>query len=187
MQKTKIGKRMKLIEAAGKLFHTQGINQTTLADIARESGVPLGNVYYYFKTKEEITHAMIEHRMDCYQSQFREWETLPDPKARILACIQGVVDQRDVLAQNGCPMGSLCQELDKDDGPLADKAASMFAALLVWLESQFGLLGSGKAAADNALHLVAVLQGVSLLTNAFKDPELMLRETRRLMLWVNEM
>jgi len=45
-------KRTRLINTASKLAHEHGFNQTTLADIARDSGVPLGNVYYYFKTKE---------------------------------------------------------------------------------------------------------------------------------------
>ena len=43
-----------LLEAANKLVHQQGFNQTTLADIAKAAQVPLGNVYYYFKTKEDI-------------------------------------------------------------------------------------------------------------------------------------
>jgi len=60
-------KRSRLLEAANKLVHAQGFNQTTLADIAREAEVPLGNVYYYFKTKEDIGHALIEHRANFYR------------------------------------------------------------------------------------------------------------------------
>ena len=56
-----INKRSRLLEAANRLVHAQGFNQTTLADIAREAEVPLGNVYYYFKTKEDIGHALIVH------------------------------------------------------------------------------------------------------------------------------
>ncbi|MBT3413924.1 MAG: TetR/AcrR family transcriptional regulator, partial [Nitrospina sp.] len=44
-------KREKLVQSAGKLFHQVGFNQTSIADIAEDSGVPLGNVHYYFKTK----------------------------------------------------------------------------------------------------------------------------------------
>ena len=43
-------KRKKLICAAKKLFTENGYQATTLAMIATESGVPLGNVYYYFKS-----------------------------------------------------------------------------------------------------------------------------------------
>ncbi len=186
MKKSKIdNKRTRLIEAANKLVQRQGFNQTTLADIAQESKVPLGNVYYYFKTKEDIGHALIEHRTEGVCGQFSEWDKLADPKKRILAAIKGVADNREMVAQSGCPVGSLCQELHKDGGLLADKAAGTFAAMLDWLEAQFHLLGTGKESAGHALHLVSALQGASLLTNAFNDPTLMLRETARLTKWVN--
>jgi AcrR family transcriptional regulator len=180
-------KRTRLIEAANKLIHQQGFNQTTLADIARESEVPLGNVYYYFKTKEEIGSALIEHRADFYRGVIESWNQLPDPKQRILALIQMVSDQRDILARNGCPIGSLCQELHKDGGPLADKSAGMMATLLSWAEQQFRLLGKDKESADLALHLISALQGASLLTHTFRQPDLITRETDRLKKWIDSL
>ena len=50
----KTDKRLRLVEAAMVLIHQQSFNLTTLADIAHKADVPLGNVYYYFKNKEEI-------------------------------------------------------------------------------------------------------------------------------------
>lgn len=47
-------KRERLLKAADELFLQKGTDLTTLADIAHASDVPLGNVYYYFKTKGEI-------------------------------------------------------------------------------------------------------------------------------------
>ncbi len=184
MKKSKIDKRSRLIEAANKLVQQQGFNQTTLADIAHESKVPLGNVYYYFKTKDDLGHALIEYRTEGVCGQFSEWDKLPDPKKRILAAIKTVADNREMVAQSGCPVGSLCQELHKEGGPLADKSAGMFSAMLGWLEAQFRLLGMGNESSGHALHLVSALQGASLLTNAFNDPTLMLRETARLTKWV---
>ena len=46
-----LGKRERLIAAAAQRIYEQGVEKTTLADIAAAAGVPLGNVYYYFKTK----------------------------------------------------------------------------------------------------------------------------------------
>ena len=64
MENSGSNKRVRLLEAANKLVHAQGFNQTTLADIARAAEVPLGNVYYYFKTKDDIGSALIEHRAE---------------------------------------------------------------------------------------------------------------------------
>src|ERR1700739_2362726 len=54
------GKRQRLIAAASQLLHQHGVEKTTLADIAQAADVPVGNVYYYFKTKDDIITAVIE-------------------------------------------------------------------------------------------------------------------------------
>ena len=46
-------KRERLVQAADKLIYEQTFHTTTLANIAKLAEVPLGNVYYYFKTKED--------------------------------------------------------------------------------------------------------------------------------------
>ncbi|MBP6582518.1 MAG: TetR/AcrR family transcriptional regulator [Chromatiaceae bacterium] len=184
MPETRHSKRSRLVDTANRLVHEQGFNRTTLADIAKEANVPLGNVYYYFKTKEEIGHAVIDQRASFYAAQMETWNALPDPRKRIQAFIQMVIDAREMLAHSGCPIGSLCQELHKAGGPLADKAASMFTAVLAWLEGQFRLLGKGKEAPDLALHLLSALEGATLLAHSFNSPEPIQRETDRLKAWI---
>jgi len=58
--KQRPGKRERLIAAAAQLLHQQGIERTTLAEIATAADVPAGNVYYYFKTKDDVIAAVIE-------------------------------------------------------------------------------------------------------------------------------
>ena len=53
------GKRERLIAAAVELVYRQGVARTTLADIAQAADVPVGNVYYYFKTKDDIIAAVV--------------------------------------------------------------------------------------------------------------------------------
>ena len=64
-------KRTRLIEAADKLVQLQGFSQTTLADIAKKADVPLGNVYYYFKTKEEIAPNSPANTSNCRSPALR--------------------------------------------------------------------------------------------------------------------
>ena len=56
-------KRDRLIDAALRLFYEHGIERTTIADIAAAANVPPGNVYYYFKTKEDIVDAVVSARV----------------------------------------------------------------------------------------------------------------------------
>jgi AcrR family transcriptional regulator len=103
--KSPIDKRTRLVDTAAKLVHEQGFNRTTLADISRESGVPLGNVYYYFRTKEAIGEALIDKLAEVQASGREAWEVSPDPRRRLEAFIQEWMGNRESLARFGCPMG----------------------------------------------------------------------------------
>lgn len=183
----KVDKRTRLVEAAAKLVYEQGFANTALSDIAREAGVPLGNIYYYFKTKAEIGDAIIAQQLAALESQRLGWERAESPKGRLRAFIQMTIDNRDMLAGGGCPVGSLCAELLRGDGMLAENATRPFAALLAWIESQFEALGKREEKRALALHLLAALQGVSLLANNFHDPDMVILEGDHLKAWIGDL
>jgi AcrR family transcriptional regulator len=180
-------KRSRIVDTAAKLVYAQGFARTSLADVARESGVPLGNLYYYFKTKDAIGDALVE-KMAAQHTAIREkWDRELDPRERILAFIQATIEDRDALARSGCPVGSLCTELHKDGGPLAERATMLFDGFLRWLEAQFRLLGNGAESRDLAFHLVSALQGAILLANSFHGTRQLTRECNRLKEWVRSL
>ncbi|MCT4654410.1 MAG: TetR/AcrR family transcriptional regulator [Cohaesibacter sp.] len=49
-----------LLEAASRLFATQGFNDTTLNQIAKEAGVTRGAFYWHFKDKNDVIEALWE-------------------------------------------------------------------------------------------------------------------------------
>jgi AcrR family transcriptional regulator len=181
-------KRSRLIDAATRLVHRQGFHRTTLADLADESGVPLGNVYYYFKTKEALGEALIDQYVSRYETLRAKWDAKPDPKARLDAFIQMTIDNRENLARSGCPIGTLSSELRKDRDHLAACATRLFDDLVQWLESQFRLLGRSKRDARGlAIHLLSALEGASLLAHNSGSPEYAMQEAKLLRTWVREL
>lgn len=56
-------RRRKLIETARTLFIQNGFHSTGIAQIARESGIAVGQIYRDFSGKEEIVAALVEE--DC--------------------------------------------------------------------------------------------------------------------------
>jgi AcrR family transcriptional regulator len=56
-------RRVKLVEAARKLFIANGFHATGMAQIAKESGIAVGQIYRDFASKEEIVAALVE--ADC--------------------------------------------------------------------------------------------------------------------------
>ncbi len=182
----KTDKRVRLIEAAKILIHQQGFNLTTLADIAQEADVPLGNVYYYFKTKEAIGEAVIEKRAVEYAEMLARLDEIVDPATRLRTFVETSVDELELIARYGCPIGGLCQELGKQGGSLADQAAKLLHDILQWSEAQFRSLGFADRAEEYALNLVSNIQGMHLLTHTFKDPKLAKRQTDTLLAWMEQ-
>jgi TetR/AcrR family transcriptional regulator, transcriptional repressor for nem operon len=180
------GKRDRLIAGARVLIHQQGVEKTTIADIARAADVPVGNVYYYFKTKDELVDAAIDSHVQDIQSLLRALERHPTPQARLKALVRELTAQRELAAQYGCPLGSLCSELDKRTDGLHLACAEMLRLPIDWSEQQFRLLGR-RDARDLAIALMASYQGIALLTNTFSDPELMTREARRIARWIDSL
>ncbi|GAA2772269.1 TetR/AcrR family transcriptional regulator [Streptomyces rameus] len=180
-------KRRRLTAAAARVLHEQGIERTTLADIAREADVPVGNVYYYFKTKDELVRAALaEHRTHLDELTGRLGES-PDPRDRLKGLVEAWVAQRESAARHGCPTGTLAVELDKrTDGTLDAEAGEVIRRLLDWTAAQFRALGLPDP--DGlALTLVSGYQGMSLLANALRDPGVMSREGERLLRWLDSL
>jgi AcrR family transcriptional regulator len=178
-------KRERLIDAATELVYRQGIETTTLADIAEAADVPLGNVYYYFKTKDEIIDAVVQSHLDMIRTTLAEIEKgHRTPKARLKALVKVLAGERDAIARYGCPQGSLCSEVNKRGAGSDHFAADLIRVPLTWVEDQFRRMGC-KDANELAVTLMATYQGTALLSNTLGDPSLMLRESRRLGRWID--
>ncbi|MBO5134009.1 MAG: TetR/AcrR family transcriptional regulator [Bacteroidaceae bacterium] len=79
-----IGKtRQKLVEVARELFARQGMDATTMNDIATASGKGRRTLYTYFRSKEDIYYAVIENELerlsDCLD-EVAGMEILPEQK-----------------------------------------------------------------------------------------------------------
>ena len=178
--------RQRIVEAADQLFYQRGYNQTSFRDISDVAGVPRGNFYYYFRSKGEILGAVV----DCRMSQVRDFidnctATQPDPRARLLAFTETFETNKDRVIEYGCPVGTLCTELAKEDDHLRQASLAVFEVLRDWLAQQFSELGF-EDAVDRAMDMLARMQGISVLSCAFKDAEFLQRSHNELKTWVNK-
>ena len=177
------GKRERLIAAAAETIYAAGVEKTTLADIAAAAGIPLGNVYYYFKTKDALVQAVVEAHLAEARAMLAAIDhACPGPRERLKALFGALAQQSDLIARYGCPHGSLCQELGKraDGAP----AAELMREPVEWAERQFAAMGRPDAR-DLAVQVIARYQGTALLTSAFRDPGLMEAEARRVAQWID--
>lgn len=179
-------KRARLVAGARDTLHRNGVEKTTLADIAAASDIQLGTVYYHFKTKDDLVTAAVDAHLADMRAMLASFETKSTPKARLKALLHALADQRFIVAENGCPHGSLCSELDKRGDALSRHAADLIRVPIDWSEKQFRELGR-RDARDLAVALLAAYHGIALITNTLRDPALMARETRRLERWIDSL
>ena len=180
-------KRERLVDSAKSLFHRQGYYRTSLADIARESDVPLGNVYYYFKTKEDICNAVIDERRESIRESLQECRCKEnDPKKNLTLAVKMIMKQSDTVAEYGCPVGSLCQELDKTPSPLSEAANQCMKDHIEWASKQFKDMGYQNAH-DMGVEFIARIQGTILLGHTLHDPALIRKQLRSACDWIQSL
>ncbi len=96
-------KKRGILDAASRVFRRKGLHATGMRDIAAELGMAVGNLYYYFKDKEELLAFVQEDALNGLldlAARVRDQELRADAKLFLL--IEGHV----VLLNEGTP-GSL--------------------------------------------------------------------------------
>ncbi len=180
-------KRNRIIAAADTLFYEQGYNLTSFSDIAEAAGLPRGNFYYYFRSKEEILAAVIDHRLQHIRVLLNDWNTTwQDPRERLKRFVQMLRNSADELMRLGCPIGSLSSELGKTQRPLQSQARAMLDLFRDWIAEQLAALGMTEPDIETcALHLITVGQGISLVASVYQDRTMLTREATALDDWID--
>jgi AcrR family transcriptional regulator len=78
--------QMKIEDAALRVFTRLGFHGTSVRDIAKEAGVSIGNLYNYYRTKEEIFESIIA-RYETHMEKLRR---------KALGNIQGVFEPAEL-------------------------------------------------------------------------------------------
>jgi TetR/AcrR family transcriptional regulator, transcriptional repressor for nem operon len=164
-------------------MHVHGYQNTSLDDVLRESGVGKGNFYYYFHSKEELGHAILDQIVD----SFLERTLAPcfadpagQPMSQIRCFLSTLVElQRQSNCVGGCPLGNLAAELSDVHEGFRARLAGVFSA---WRDRFSEALGEARRRGDVnpvcnpetvAQFLVASLEGAILITKLTKDISVM--------------
>jgi AcrR family transcriptional regulator len=165
----------------------QGVERTTIADIAAAADVPPGNVYYYFKTKDDIVDAVVSMRIGeieaIHAALAKRYDT---PADRLKALFKSLSGQAEMIAQRGCPIGSLCTELSKRVTGPDPNSARLMQVLIDGAQQQFREMGRSDAH-ELAIEMITSYQGSAVLAHATASPGLMRREGDRVDRWIDEL
>jgi AcrR family transcriptional regulator len=174
--------RERLANAAAALFWTRGYAGTSLADIARRSGVPVGNIYYYFKTKASIAEAVGQILRDQMGEALDTIEReQAKPAMRLVALFRLFAAANPARTRTGCPIESACRSFGQDAPQAAAIAAQAFLLAQRWITDNLVAAGqSENEASDKADRWLTQWQGGIALAHALKDQARLDRVTDRL-------
>lgn len=65
--------RQVILQTANRLMMDQGINNTSLNDIAREAGISKGTLHYYYPSKDDLIYDIAQEHFSVVKSSVLRW------------------------------------------------------------------------------------------------------------------
>jgi TetR/AcrR family transcriptional regulator, transcriptional repressor for nem operon len=136
--------RDRILEAAAREFHQRGFQATSLDDIIAASGVCRSNLYYHFRSKEELGLAVLDSLAERFATGVLE-ETLCNgrlPARRRLERFLGLITEglETGAYRRGCPFGNLAAELAGEHAKFRERLGGFFRR---WEAALVGCLRDG--------------------------------------------
>lgn len=169
------------MQAALETFYVKGIARSTLADVAQRAEIKLGNVYYYFKTKELLLEAVLKRHQTVLSDELAMIEAAHPqaPLERLTLFLERRLPLAKMMSTYGCPHGSISGEVRKTGAFQTDGAVDLVETYTAWLEAQFEALGADSPRTW-ALEVLTVIQGGIVVAQAYEDPSLLEAQLARL-------
>lgn len=169
-----------------RLFYHRGFAGTSLADVAEAAEIPAGNVYYYFKTKEQLAEAVVAS----YHEKIRAWNEAAGagatPQESLKLWLRGYYNLSVEGEDWNCPFGRLLIDLRQQSPRLGEMAATLYQAMMEWAQTEFFKVDgdAGKARA-HAQTLVARAQGLGVLAVVLQDRAELQHHFREIEAWID--
>lgn len=170
-------RRTRILEAATALICRNGFQQTSVDDVIRESGLcGKAHFYHYFKSKEELGYAVVQHRFE----QFAEEglailrDPMVDPLDRLNRFIDAeVASQAEAECRGGCPFGNLVTEMADAHEGFRQRLATVFERWSGQLQSVLWearpQLRDDVDIARMARFIIATLEGALMMSRVTRD------------------
>jgi TetR/AcrR family transcriptional repressor of nem operon len=165
--------RGKLVEAARRLFWERGYEATSLQDVVGRARAKSGSLYYFFRTKEDLLLAVLDHYVDLLWPAVIEpaFGRTTDPIERIFSILGGY---REGLIYtgftHGCPIGNLALEVSNEYPRAREKIAQNFEGWRKWirkcLDKAADRLPAGVNGERMAMFVLAVMEGAVMQARA---------------------
>jgi len=172
------------IDAAARLFGTDGYHGTGLTKILDESGAPKGSFYFHFPEGKE---QLAEEAIAAASAQMEEFIFFSIEQAtrrgQVIEHLASALQRRLVDSDfaMGGPITSLTLETAHLSERLRTACAAAYGRWIELLAEHLRSAGSSKAdATEVATLIISALEGSLALAKALRDPTLVVRSAKRL-------
>jgi len=172
--------REHIVDAATRLVHRRGFNNTSVDEILRESGVGKGNFYYYFKSKDALGFAILDRSLNHLTTEVIEksFDSKKDPWHQISDFLDFLVDRaRQQEGSAGCILGNLAIEMSDIHEQFRQRLDKAFYGLRSRIEESLiqakgqGTLRKDADVSRLAHFIIAGFEGAFMLGKLYKDAD----------------
>lgn len=187
MKSVQPSNREHAIATAAQLFLQSGYAHTSMDDVMRESRVSKSNIYYHFKSKEELLLAVVEYWAYKYETALDELISSQGSSVeqRTMAFLQVLAEGFEARnGGGGCPFVSLYVQSPGQASEVRARIGRFFTELRPALERLFrqgieaGEFRSGIDAAEVSTLFLTTLEGSLVLAETTSDASLIAQSGR---------
>ena len=159
-------KKQRILEAADRCLREQGLNRVNIREVARQAGVSLGSVHYYFPSKQHILEELYQRFVQRMSATMTTDTRARDPARRVSDFLEDYFRElsRDPFL---CQIFADLWDRAAQDDALRELLGSHYRAFAAWLTEQ---IEAGRAAGcyrvaspkDAALAIIALIDGLKI-------------------------
>ncbi len=158
---------VEILEACRTVLIDKGYTQFSLRNIAKEAGIHLSNLQYYFRTKEDLLNALISYNAEKYFENYNQlFESLPQtPYPKFVAVLDYLLeDIKDPLTRRFfIQFWALLDASDEHSGKLLNE---MYAPQIAHLNEHLNDLNpdlSSGVRQQRAAIITSMIDGMMLM------------------------
>nr|WP_156714290.1 TetR family transcriptional regulator C-terminal domain-containing protein [Nitratireductor arenosus] len=141
-----------ILEAALEVFSQHGFRGSTIDQIAEAAGMSKPNLLYYFRSKEDIHHTLIQRLLDTWLAPLRELDDVGDPLTELRGYIRRKLEMaRDFPRESRLFANDILQGAPRAMPMLEDELKTLVDEKA---EVILGWMKAGRIARTDPRHLI---------------------------------
>lgn len=162
----------KILDTAGRLFYTQGYNNTGINQVIEEADIAKGSLYKHFESKTDLMVGYLQKAHELwYDRLVADVEKVSDPKQKILAVLDHHQERQRIRAYGGCPFIKANDEAGQSDPRILAEIQRAKAQAKAFIGQLVAASGHKQALSDQELTEMVFLltEGAVVSCSVFKE------------------